>query len=971
MHIDDDTRHTEGAATRKEKKNGSHPGSEGNAQSGSPGMLGSAHEVYRICHGALLRAKSETGLLEEICRFIVEKGGYRSVWVGYSEREGARAIRPVAQAGYKSGDLETLLDTWADGPLGSGPAETAVRTTEPVIYGSLLADSRHESWRDDAAARGYSSMIALPLVAVGETIGAVSIYAAQPGIFDESQVMLLAKTARDIAQGILSLRARFECEHIKETLIKSEEIFKKFFNSANDAIFVLDYEGYFLELNETACLRLGYTREELLHMTPQEIDTPEFAQTVSSRIDEIRRRGQTVFETAHVTKDGAVIPIELNARMIEFEGKPAILSIARDITERKRAEQALRESEEKYSKLFHQSNDAIFIHDLEGNIIDVNQRVIDYLGYGRDEILALNVRNLHPPEALERSKEALESVAREGHTSFEIDFRKKNGEIFPAEISASRFEIGERKVIQGIARDLTDRRVAEKALRESQELYETLVHTSPEAITTADLAGNITYVSPNTLVLHGYERAEELLGKNALELIAPEEHDRAVKNIQRTLKSGSVRDVEYTLVRKDGSRFTGELNAALVKDGSGKPIFFIATIRDVTGRKRMEEQLRQSQKMEALGALAGGIAHDFNNLLIPVIGYTDLLALKLKDHDPLLMRYIDEIKKTAERATTLTKQLLTLGRRQMLKMIVLDLNALVSNLEDLLRRLMGEDIEFSLNLEQGLMPVTADPNQIELIIINLVVNACDAMPGGGTLTIQTENVSISRKTADTLQEIEPGDYVRLTVKDTGVGMDGLTRERIFEPFFTTKEAGQGTGLGLATVYGSVKQHDGWIDIHSKRGKGSSFMIYFPASLRIVKDRVERERQTYNIRGNNERILLVEDDSAVRELTADILSNNGYTILEARNGAEALEIAAREERKIDVVFSDVVLPGRSGIQLIEELLSRDPDLKVILSSGYAAPKSQWDLIQEKGYRFIQKPYKMVDLLKAIKEVCDSS
>ncbi len=309
----------------------------------------------------------------------------------------------------------------------------------------------------------------------------------------------------------------------------------------------------------------------------------------------------------------------------------------------------------------------------------------------------------------------------------------------------------------------------------------------------------------------------------------------------------------------------------------------------------MEEQLRHSQKMEALGALAGGIAHDFNNLLIPILGYTDLLAVKLEENEPILSRYVDEIKKTAERATALTKQLLALGRRQMLRMIVLDLNALVSNLEDLLRRLMGEDIEFSLALEPGLMPVKADPGQIELIIINLVVNACDAMPDGGALTIQTENVSIDRKTAGTMQEAEPGDYIRLTVKDTGIGMDTMTRERIFEPFFTTKEAGRGTGLGLATVYGSVRQHNGWIDVQSKRGQGSSFKIYFPASLRIVDNRIEKERQIHDIRGNNERILLVEDDIAVRDITASILGNNGYTVLEARSGKEALDIVVREAR----------------------------------------------------------------------------
>lgn len=938
---------------------------------GSFDALSKAHEAYRTYHETMVRAKNEIELLEGMCRTIVEKGGYRGAWVGCAAQDAARSIRLVAYAGYGETGIEKLEDTWADGPPERGPAGTTIRTGKPTICTNIPTNPAHKSLRDEAAALGYSSMIALPIIASGETIGALSVSAVPRDAFDTNEVLLLTEVAHDISYAIESIRAHEESGRVKESLRKSEEKFKTLFNSANDAIFIVNFDGRILEVNETACRRLEYTREQLLHLTPMDIDTPECSRRVMNHIDEIQRKGQAVFETTHVTAGGTTLPIELNARVIEFEGKPAILSIARDITERKIAGNALHESEEKYSKLFHQSNDAIFIHDLEGNIIDVNKRVVDYLGYERDEILKMNIRDLHPPEALEKSAVAFEKVGRCGFVNFEIDVRKKSGEVSPVEISSSLFEIDERKVIQGIVRDLTERQKAEKALRESQELYETLVRTSPEAITTTDLSGKITYASPNTLAMHGYERADELIGRYALDLIAPEEHDRAVKNIQRTLTSGFVHNVEYALLKKDGSRFTGELNAALVKDESGKPLFFIATVRDATDRKRMEEQLRQSQKMEALGALAGGIAHDFNNLLIPILGYTDLLALKLEEHEPILSRYIDEIKKTAERATALTKQLLVLGWRQTLRMIVLDLNALVSNLEDLLRRLIGEDIEFSLALEPGLMPVKADPGQIELIIINLVVNACDAMPDGGTLTIQTENVSIDRKATGALHGAEPGDYVRLTVKDTGIGMDKLMLERIFEPFFTTKETGHGTGLGLATAYSSVKQHEGWIDVQSKRGQGSNFNIYFPANLSIVDDRVEKEKQTPDIRGNNERVLLVEDDSAVRDLTANILGSNGYTVLEARSGKEALDIVAREDQKIDVIFSDVVLPGRSGIQLVEELLSRDPDLKVILSSGYAAPKSQWDLIQERGYRFIQKPYKIVDLLKVMKAVCGSS
>jgi two-component system cell cycle sensor histidine kinase/response regulator CckA len=973
MSIEDDAGHPEETLVDEEVTGGieQRHTKETRRRNATPMKLSRWHEVYRKCHGALIRSMGEIELLYEVCRIIVEQGGYRFAWVGYAKSDASRSIRPVAQAGFEEGYLEERHVTSLEKDEKHNPAGITIHTGTPTICRNILSDPAFESLRAEAENLGYASLIALPLTANGETYGAMNIYASEHDAFDSTEVLLLAETAKDISYGIASMRARLEGERMKESLRKSEEQFKTIFNSASDAIMIHDFQGHFLEVNETACKRLGYTRDEFLRMTPVDIDSPEYARLAMQRIDDIQRKGQAVFETVYVTSDGETFPIELNARVIEFEGKPAILSVARDVTERKNAEQALRDSEEKYSKLFHESNDAIFIHDLEGNIIDVNQRVIDLLGYEREEVLKLNVRDLHPPGALAQSKEAFDTVTECGHVNFEIKFKKKSGEIFEADVSSSLFDIGNRKVIQGIVRDLTERRKAEKELRETQELYETLVRTSPDAITTSDLSGNITYVSQNTLLLHGYEHADELIGKNALDLIAPEEHDRAIKNIQRTLTHGSVQNVEYTLFRKDGTRFTGELNAALVKNEDGKPLFFIASVRDVTDRKRIEEQLRQAQKMEAIGALAGGMAHDFNNLLIPVLGYADLLLLKLGERDASLTQYVSEIKKTAERAVALTKQLLTLGRRQMLTMIVLDLNALVSNLENMLRRLIGEDIEFYLALEPCLMPIKADPSQIELIIINLVVNARDAMPEGGTLTIQTENVSFDRETAGTMHDAEPGDYVCLTVKDTGIGMDSMTLERIFEPFFSTKEDSRGTGLGLSTVYGSVKQHDGWIDVQSGKGQGSSFRIYLPANLRIAEERNDEDVQMHDIRGNNERILLVEDDNAVRDLTENILTKNGYIVIGARNAKEALEICAREEQSIDLVFSDVVLPGKSGIQLAEELLAFNPVLKVILSSGYAAPRSLWNLIHEKGYRFLQKPYKMVDLLKVVKEMCESS
>jgi len=345
------------------------------------------------------------------------------------------------------------------------------------------------------------------------------------------------------------------------------------------------------------------------------------------------------------------------------------------------------------------------------------------------------------------------------------------------------------------------------------------------------------------------------------------------------------------------------------------------------------------------------------------MGYSDLLLLKIKD-DQKIRSEIKEIKKAAERAASLTKQLLAFGRRQMLQMEVLDLNQVVGEMETMLHRLIGENIDFELILAPGLNTVKADPGQLELVIINLIINARDAMPDGGKLTISTENVSIDKEITSMMPDAADGDFVLLSVMDTGIGMDKATLSRIFEPFFSTKGAGIGTGLGLSTVYGNVKQHNGWTKVSSEPGKGTTFMIFLPACKEEPERRESEMISISDLHGRGESILLVEDEERVRRFTARILKENGYEVVEAGSAEEALEIFDRESGSFRLVFSDVVLPGKSGIQLVEEILSRNPGLKVVLNSGYTEQQSGWERISDKGYRFVQKPFSILDLLRAV-------
>jgi CheY-like chemotaxis protein len=371
--------------------------------------------------------------------------------------------------------------------------------------------------------------------------------------------------------------------------------------------------------------------------------------------------------------------------------------------------------------------------------------------------------------------------------------------------------------------------------------------------------------------------------------------------------------------------------------------------------------------MEAIGRMVGGLAHDFNNLLTAITGYTELLLDRVGSRDPL-RKDIEEVYKAAEAAGSLTRRLLAFSRRQVLQPKALDLNAVIAHIEKILRRLIGEDIELATVLEPNLDRVKADQGQIEQVIMNLVVNARDAMPmpEGGNLIIKTENVTLDRDYCKLLPEARPGKFVCLSVKDTGVGIDKETIPQIFDPFFSTKEDGSGTGLGLSVVYGIVKQHEGWIDVHSEPGQGSTFKVYLPTFSIKKKVQMKETTSVPKPQGRGERILVVEDEQQVRESTARILRENGYVVFDAENAREALNIFERENGSFHLLFSDLVLPDKSGSQLADELLSCKPELDILISSGYANQQSQWPLIREKGFAFLQKPFSLAKLLKAVRE-----
>jgi two-component system, cell cycle sensor histidine kinase and response regulator CckA len=515
----------------------------------------------------------------------------------------------------------------------------------------------------------------------------------------------------------------------------------------------------------------------------------------------------------------------------------------------------------------------------------------------------------------------------------------------------------------------------ERALREkeeqrkskqSEELYRDLVENALDIIYTHDLQGNYISVNKAAERIAGYTE-EEALGMNLADVVAPEYLETARQMIGAKLAGNDITAYELEIIAKDGRRVAVEVNTRIIYS-NGVPVRVQGIARDVTERKQLEAQLRHSQKLEAVGMLAGGVAHDFNNLLTAIGGYSELALKRLQAGDPLRQN-IEEIKKAADRATALTRQLLAFSRKQVLQPKVLDLNEVVLELEKMLQRLIGGDVELRTVLDQDLGSIKADPGQIEQIIVNLVINSRDAMPRGGRLTIETRNVYLDEDYAASHVSVKPGRFVMIAVSDTGFGMDAQTQARIFEPFFTTKETGRGTGLGLSMVYGIVKQSGGNIWVYSESGQGTTFKVYLPRIDEVAVEFTQGIEEETDLHGS-ETILLVEDEEMVMDITRSVLELYGYRVLTATNGNEALVVIENHKEPIDLLLTDVIMPGMSGRELADRFAESRPETKVIFMSGYTDSAIEHQGVLETGANFIQKPFATDGMARRVREVLDA-
>ncbi len=772
----------------------------------------------------------------------------------------------------------------------------------------------------------------------------------------------------------LDITARKEAE---AALLESEERFRSLFENATVGLYRTTPAGRIEMANPALVRMLGY--ESFAALAERNLEEsgfePEYSRSAFRKT--LEQEGQIRgLEATWTRNDASVVFVRESARCVKDESGAVCFyeGIVEDVTERKRTEDALRRSEQKFAAAFHLGPAAMSIVDTEDGdcILDINEGFEQVSGYSRVELLGRRVPELGIWSEPEEYSQAQRRFRTDGRLSnFEFHFRRKSGEIRTGLVSAEPMEINNRRCAITCTTDLTERKRAEEILKASEEKYRALVETTDTGYLITDKEGKVIDANREYVRLTGHRELGEILGRSVIEWTAAHEKQKNAEALARCVKDGFIRDLVIDYVDGENRITPVEINAKVTRGGESLRI--ISLCRDISDRKRAEEmrlqlKLTQAQKMESIGRLAGGVAHDFNNLLTVINGYAAFLSEQLAVRDPL-RRYALEIGEAGRRAASLTSQLLAFSRKQAIMPKAINLNAVLAEAERMLQRLIGEDIELVSSLAPRLGLVMADPDQIHQIIMNLAVNARDAMPKGGKFEITTAEVELDETAAAAHPDAASGRYVQLTVTDTGTGMTEEVRRKIFEPFFTTKEQGKGTGLGLSMVFGIVRQHDGWIDVKSEPGRGSTFRIHLPR-IDGASQTDEAKPAAANVSYGDETVLVVEDQEAVRGLARRILEAHGYHVLEAASGAEAHAVASRHTGEIDLLLTDVVMPGMDGFLLSEKLRDLRPKLRTILMSGYTA-----DLVAHRdalasGLAYIQKPFGPEELATKVRGILDA-
>ena len=780
------------------------------------------------------------------------------------------------------------------------------------------------------------------------------------------------------------LRDMTERRRADEALVRAEEKYRSIFENAVEGIFqTTPGGGRFISVNPAYAQLVGFPSPEEMIASVTDISQQLYANPpdrfqFQKFLDEhgvVRN-----FEALFRRKDGSTFWVLINARLVrDHEGKVLHYEgTVEDITLRKQAEEAIKESETRYRELADLLPETVMEYDEKLRLTFINVTGMETLGYtGEDIGRGMNILETIAPEDHARARSNLARLLDGEKTpGNEYSLVKKDGSRFPAFThSAPIFRSGRPKGFRSVVVDITERKQVEEALRKSEEKYRDIFQRAVEGIFQSTPDEGFLSVNPAFARMLGYETPEDLITGivNIAEQMYVNPQDRVFFKSVLENSGASVMGFEHQLLRKDGTKVWVSTNARSVRGPGGEVLYYEGTTVDITERKQSEEekerlqsQLRQSQKMEAIGQLAGGIAHDFNNILTVLIGYGSLLRMKMDENDPLKL-YVHQILSSSERAATLTQSLLAFSRKQRINLESHKINDILRSTGKLLQRLLTEDINLKMSLSDQSLQVMVDVTQMDQVLINLAANARDAMPNGGLLSIEVKEMTLGDEFIKTHGFGRQGRYAMLSISDTGSGMDEATRDHIFEPFFTTKDVGKGTGLGLSIVYGIIKQHNGYITVYTEPGQGTTFRVYLP----LIKEEAKQELAPLGaISHGTETVLLAEDDPEVRRLTREILEKYGYTTITATDGNDAVRAFMEHKGRIDLAILDVVMPGKNGKEVYEVICKADPGIKVIFSSGYTR-----DVVIDKGIRneaveFISKPLSPDKLLGKIREVLDN-